>query len=88
MSVLFCFVPHPGRFLKNGPMFLSDTESDSDDDEDSIAPLPRSKIPVRAEFQKRPLSFNGPPPPYTVHRNDGPGVSSMNSKARRDMQNL
>lgn len=71
-------------------MFLSDTESDSDDDddEDSIAPPPRSKIPVRAEFQKRPLSFNGPPPPYTVHRNDGPGVLSMSSKARRDMQNL
>lgn len=78
-----------GRFLKNGPMFLSDTESDSDDDdEDSIAPPSRSKIPVRAEFQKRPLSFNGPPPPYTVHRNDGPGVLSMSSKARRDMQNL
>ena len=71
-------------------MFLSDTESDSDDDddEDSIAPPPRSKIPVRAEFQKRPLSFNGPPPPYTVHRNDGHGVLSMSSKARRDMQNL
>lgn len=77
-----------GRFLKNGPMFLSDTESDSDDNEEAVAP-PRSKIPIRQpQSLRRPLSFNGPPPPYSVERDNGPSVISLNSKARRAMQNL
>ncbi|CAH3181775.1 unnamed protein product [Porites evermanni] len=78
----------PGKFLKNGPMFLSDTESDSDDHEETTAP-PKSKIPIRApQSLKKTLSYSGPPPPYTVDKNDGPSVISWNSKARRAMQNL
>lgn len=78
-----------GTFLKNGPMFLSDTESDSDENEEPTAPPPRSKIPIRADPQRRSLSFNGPPPPYTEQKNDNrPSVISMNSKTRRAMQNL
>lgn len=81
-------VNNSGRFLKNGPMFLSDTESDSDDNEEAVAP-PRSKIPIRQpQSLRRPLSFNGPPPPYGVERDNGPSVISLNSKARRAMQNL
>lgn len=77
-----------GKYLKNGPMFLSDTESDSDDHEETAAP-PRSKIPVREpKSLKRSLSYNGPPPPYTVERSNGPSVLNVNSKTRRAMQNL
>ena len=69
-------------------MFLSDTESDSDDHEETTAP-PKSKIPIRApQSLKKTLSYSGPPPPYTVEKNDGPSVISLNSKARRAMQNL
>ena len=83
------FFPPLGTFLKNGPMFLSDTESDSDENEEPTAPPPRSKIPIRADPQRRSLSFNGPPPPYTEQKNDNrPSVISMNSKTRRAMQNL
>lgn len=78
----------PGKYLKNGPMFLSDTESDSDDHEETDVP-PRSKIPIRdPQTLKKSLSYNGPPPPYTVERNNVPSVISLNSKARRAMQNL
>ena len=69
-------------------MFLSDTESDSDDHEETRAP-PKSEIPIRAsQSLKKTLSYNGPPPPYTVEKNGGPSVISLNSKARRAMQNL
>lgn len=76
-----------GKYLKNGPMFLSDTEGDSDDNE--VTEVPRSKIPIREpQSLKRTLSYNGPPPPYTLEKTTGPSVISLNSKARRAMQNL
>jgi len=77
----------PGKYLKNGPMFLSDTESDSDDNE--VTEVPRSKIPIREpQSLKRTLSYNEPPPPYTLEKTTEPSVISLNSKARRAMQNL
>lgn len=68
-------------------MFLSDSESDSDDETE----VPRrSRIPSLKETQsiKKSLSYNGPPPPYTVERFNGPSIISLDSKARRAMQNL
>ena len=74
-----------GKYLNNGPMFLSDSESDSDDEADS----PRNKRPIREpQLLKKSLSYNGPPPPYTVDRTSGENTANMSSKARRAMQNL
>ncbi|KAL9963284.1 hypothetical protein ACROYT_G032469 [Oculina patagonica] len=77
------------KCLKNGPMFLSDTESDSDDQEVTEVPR-RNRRPSIREPQslKKSLSYNGPPPPYTVERSNGPSIISLDSKARRAMQNL
>jgi len=75
--------------LKNGPMFLSDTESDSDDHDDTEVPR-RNRMPWVREPQslKKSLGYNGPPPPYTVERTNGPSIVSLDVKARRAMQNL
>ena len=72
-------------------MFLSDTESDSDDHEDTEVPR-RNRMPsVRephAHTVKKSLGYNAPPPPYTVERTNGPSIVSLDVKARRAMQNL
>ncbi|RMX60284.1 hypothetical protein pdam_00021442 [Pocillopora damicornis] len=75
------------KCIKNGPMFLSDSESDSD--EDTEVPR-RNRIPSLKEAQsiKKSLSYNGPPPPCSVERFNGPSVISLDSKSRRAMQNL
>jgi len=77
------------KCLKNGPMFLSDTESDSDDQEVTEVPR-RSRMPAVKEAQslKKSLGYNGPPPPYTVERTNGPSIITLDVKARRAMQNL
>jgi len=72
-------------------MFLSDTESDSDDHEDTEVPRRNRMSSVRepqAQTVKKSLGFNGPPPPYTVERTNGPSIVSLDAKARRAMQNL
>ena len=66
--------------LKNGP---SDTESDSDDhDEADMSDIPRrNKMPSVREPQsltlKKSLGCNGPAPPYTVERTNGPSIISL-----------
>ena len=70
-------------------MFLSDTESDSDDHDETEVPRRNRRPSVREpQSLKKSLSYNGPPPPYTVERSNGPSVISLDSKARRAMQNL
>ena len=91
LLIYFILLSPSGNFkcLKNGPMFLSDTESDSDDHDDMEVPR-RNKMPSVREPQslKKSLGYNGPPPPYTVERTNGPSIISLDVKARRAMQNL
>ena len=77
------------KCLKNGPMFLSDTESDSDDHEDIEVPRRNRMASIREpQSLKKSLGYNEPPPPYTVERTNGPSIISLDAKARRAMQNL
>lgn len=69
-------------------MFLSDTESDSDEDEREVPRRNRRPSILEPQSLKKSLSYNGPPPPYTVERTNGPSIISLDAKARRAMQNL
>ena len=70
-------------------MFLSDTESDSDDQDDTEVPHRNRMASIREpQSLKKSLGYNGPPPPYTVERTNGTSIVNLDAKARRAMQNL
>ena len=65
-------------------MFLIDTDSDSDNHDDTNTPR-LNRMPSVREPQslKKSLGYNGPPPPYTVERTNGPSIISLDVEARR-----